>query len=120
MKRIIITVVTLCLIFMVATILSNKALSQQEKMAAPQPAEKSEVEERLAQQKQEFEQTLAEQPIKVLTDLHQQNLQRIHLLEGRVRLLEERLMKLEAMEKNRFCQQRKLEERLRSEMKKRY
>ena len=121
MKRIIITSIILCLIFMVTTTLSNKALSQQEKTAAaPQPTEKSKVEERLAQQRQEFEQNFAEQPIKIVTDLHQQNLQRIRDLEGKVRLLEKRLMKLEAKEKNQFYQQRKLEERLRSEIKKRY
>jgi len=120
MKRIIITSLIFFLIFMVTTTLSNKALSQQKKTAAPQPTEKSKVEERLAQQRQEFEQNFADQPAKILTDLHRQNLQRIRALEGKVRLLEERLMKLEAMEKNQFYQQRKLEERLRLELKKRY
>ena len=120
MKRIIITSIILCLSLMVTTTLSNKALSRQQELAAPQPVEKSSVEQRLAQQRQEFEQNFAEQPARILTDLHQQNLQRIRALEGRVRLLEERLMKLEAKEKNQLYQQRRLQERFRSELRRRY
>jgi hypothetical protein len=95
----------------------------QEKAAEQRTTEKSKVEKRLVRQRKEFEQNLYNQPIKILTDMHyanRQNLQRIQVLEGKVNLLEDRLKKLEAMEKKHLYQQRKLEERLKSALEKRY
>jgi hypothetical protein len=151
MKKIIITSLTLSLIVMVATTLSNKSPSEQaaedhaiaqrktlkedswldaglrqrmqEKAAERQPTERTKVEERLAKQREEFEQNLYHQPIEILTNMNyanQQNLQRIQVLEGKVKLLEERLKKLETTEKNLLYQQRKLEEQLESALKRLY
>ena len=151
MKKIIITSLILCLIVMVTTTLSKKTSSEQatddraekhrkslaqegqldddlwqrmqEKAAERQPTETSKVEERLAKQREEFEQNLYNQPIKILTEMHfanQQSLQRIQVLEGKVKLLEERLAKLEANEKKSFYQRKKLETQLKSLEERRY
>ncbi len=95
----------------------------QEKAAEQRPIERSKVEERLVRQRKEFEQNLYNQPIKILTDMHyvnQQNLQRIQVLEGKIRLLEERLKILEANEKKNFYQRKKLETQLRSLQERRF
>jgi len=89
----------------------------QEKSAERRPTEKSKVEKQLVRQREEFEQNLYNQPIKILTDMHyvnQQNVQRIQVLEGKVRLLEKRLVKLEADEKKNFYQRKRLENQLKS------
>jgi len=95
----------------------------QEKAAERLPTEESKVEERLVSQREEFEKNLYKQPIKILTDMHyvnQQNLQRIQVLEGKIKLLEERLSKLEANEKKNFYQRKRLESQLKSLQERRY
>ncbi len=95
----------------------------QEKAAERRPTERSKVEERLVRQREEFEQNLYNQPIKILTEMHfanQHNLQRIRALEGKVKLLEERLAKLETNEKKNFYQRKKLETQLKSLQERRY
>jgi len=115
-----------------------------------QPAtETSKVEERLARQQEDFERNLYGRPgsvfsrapfyysreeqttpqiedpnlLKILTEMHfanQHNLQRIQALEGKVRLLEERLAKLEANEKKNFYQRKRLENELKTLRERRY
>jgi len=117
---------------------------------AERPApETSKVEERLARQQEDFERNLYGRPgrvfsrapfyysregqtipqvedpnlLKILTEMHfanQHNLQRIQALEGKVRLLEERLAKLEANEKKNFYQRKRLGNQLKSLQEKRY
>ncbi len=151
MKEIIITALILCLMIVVTATLSKQTPSEQatddraekhrkslapdrqldddlwqrmqEKAAEQRPTETSKVEERLAEQRKEFEQNLYNQPIKVLTDMHyvnQHNLQRIRALEGKVKLLEERLAKLEANEKKSFYQRKRLGNQLKSLQERRY
>jgi len=115
----------------------------QEETTEQQHREKLQVEERLAKRQEEFKRNLYGRPgsifprapfyyspeehttpqvedpnlLKILTDMHfanQQNLQRIRVLEGKVRLLEERLKKLEADEKKHFYQRKRLEKQLKS------
>jgi len=151
MKKIIITFLILCLMIVVTTTLSKQTPSEQatdnpaekhrkslapnrqldddlwqrmqEKAAGRRPTERSEAEERLVGQREEFEQNLYNQPIKILTEMHfvnQQNTQRIQVLQGKVKLLEERLAKLEANEKKNFYQRKKLETQLKSLQERRY